>query len=152
LDLCDATGETGLPPEQLGPGAVVLRGFAATEAGFEGFVPDACLINRQEPGARLSLHQDRNERDFAQAIVSVSPGIPAVFLFGGRQRADRATPVPLTHGDPVVWGGPGRRRHCVLLLEAAHNALVGGHRINLAFRKAGSLRVLPCGAIWYGLV
>jgi alkylated DNA repair protein (DNA oxidative demethylase) len=110
---------------------------AAAHAGFEGFVPDACLINRYEPGARLTLHQDKNERDFGKPIVSVSLGIPAIFLFGGLSRADRAARVPLEHGDVVVWGGPARMRyHGVKPLKAGHHPLVGDHRINLTFRKA----------------
>ena len=110
---------------------------AAAQAGFPGFVPDACLINRYEPGARLSLHQDRNERDFGAPIVSVSLGIPAVFLFGGSKRTDRTFRVPLAHGDVVVWGGPARLRyHGVLPLREGHHPLVGGHRINLTLRKA----------------
>jgi DNA oxidative demethylase len=110
---------------------------AATEAGFDGFVPDACLINRYEPGAKLSLHQDRNERDYDAPIVSVSLGLPAVFLFGGQSRADKPARVPLSHGDVVVWGGPARLRyHGVLPLEEGHHSLMGGHRINLTFRKA----------------
>ncbi|MET0442177.1 MAG: DNA oxidative demethylase AlkB [Casimicrobiaceae bacterium] len=111
---------------------------AAAQAGFDGFLPDACLINRYEPGTRLSLHQDRNERDFSAPIVSVSLGIPVVFLFGGSNRVDRARRVQLAHGDVVVWGGPARLRyHGVLPLKEGHHPLVGGHRINLTFRKAG---------------
>lgn len=111
---------------------------AAAQAGFDRFVPDACLVNRYEPGARLSLHQDKDERDFDAPIVSVSLGIPAVFLFGGFHRADKATRVPLTHGDVVVWGGPDRLRyHGVLPLKEGHHALLGGHRVNLTFRTAG---------------
>jgi alkylated DNA repair protein (DNA oxidative demethylase) len=110
---------------------------AAAAAGFHGFEPDACLINRYDPGARLSLHQDKNERDFGQPIVSVSLGIPAVFLFGGSQREDKPMRVPLEHGDVVVWGGPARLRyHGVSPLKEGHHALVGGRRINLTFRKA----------------
>jgi DNA oxidative demethylase len=111
---------------------------AATQAGFGRFVPDACLINRYAPGTRLSLHQDRNERDFGEPIVSVSLGIPAVFLFGGTARTDKTRRLPLAHGDVVVWGGPARLRyHGVLPLKEGHHPLVGGHRINLTFRKAG---------------
>ena len=110
---------------------------AAARAGFDGFVPDACLINRYEPGTRLSLHQDRNERDYTAPIVSVSLGIPAVFLFGGLHRADKASRVPLAHGDVVVWGGPARLRyHGVLPLKEGRHAMVGTHRINLTLRKA----------------
>lgn len=111
---------------------------AAARSGFSGFVPDACLINRYEPGTRLTLHQDRNERDFDQPIVSVSLGIPAVFLFGGMQRTDRALRVPLAHGDVVVWGGPARLRyHGVLPLKPNHHEALGECRINLTFRRAG---------------
>jgi DNA oxidative demethylase len=115
-----------------------LAGTAAARAGFSGFVPDACLVNRYEPGTRLTLHQDRNERDFSQPIVSVSLGIPAVFLFGGMQRTDRALRVPLAHGDVVVWGGPARLRyHGVLPLKPNHHEALGECRINLTFRRAG---------------
>jgi len=114
-----------------------LAAQAAARAGFDGFAPDACLINRYEPGARLSLHQDKNERDFSAPIVSVSLGLPAVFLLGGLRRADTPRRVPLAHGDVVVWGGPARLRyHGVLPLEAGHHLLMGGHRINLTFRRA----------------
>jgi len=114
-----------------------LAGDAAERAGYAGFTPDACLVNRFAPGARLTLHQDKNERDFNQPIVSVSLGIPAVFLFGGLRRSDRATHVPLHHGDVVVWGGPDRMRyHGVMPLKAGHHPLLGDFRINLTFRKA----------------
>lgn len=115
-----------------------LAASAAAQAGFAGFAPDACLINRYEPGTRLSLHQDRDERDFGQPIVSVSLGIPAVFLFGGEQRSDPAMRVPLAHGDVVVWGGPARlRHHGVLPLKPDHHEALGECRINLTFRRAG---------------
>jgi alkylated DNA repair protein (DNA oxidative demethylase) len=115
-----------------------LAARAALRAGFPGFAPDACLINRYEPGTRLTLHQDRNERDFAQPIVSVSLGIPAVFLFGGMQRTDRAMRVPLVHGDVVVWGGAARlRHHGVLPLKPNCHETLGECRINLTFRHAG---------------
>ncbi len=111
---------------------------AAARAGFDGFVPDACLINRYEPGARLSLHQDRNERDLTAPIVSVALGLPAVFLFGGLRRADKPSRVPLGHGDVVVWGGPARLRyHGVLPLKDGAHPLLGRQRINLTLRKAG---------------
>jgi alkylated DNA repair protein (DNA oxidative demethylase) len=110
---------------------------AAARAGFEEFVPDACLVNRYEPGARLTLHQDKNERDFSAPIVSVSLGIPAVFLFGGGKRSDRQKRVALAHGDVVVWGGPARLRyHGVAPLADNHHPLVGRQRFNLTFRRA----------------
>jgi alkylated DNA repair protein (DNA oxidative demethylase) len=114
-----------------------LAAQAAARAGFDGFAPDACLVNRYEPGTRLSLHQDKNERDFTAPIVSVSLGLPAVFLFGGLHRAETPRRVPLAHGDVVVWGGPARLRyHGVMPLETGQHPLMGGHRINLTFRKA----------------
>jgi alkylated DNA repair protein (DNA oxidative demethylase) len=110
---------------------------AAARAGFAGFVPDACLVNRYAPGARLSLHQDKNERDFSAPIVSLSLGLPAVFLFGGSQRSDKAARVPLVHGDVAVWGGPARLRyHGVLPLKPGTHPLTDEHRINLTFRTA----------------
>jgi len=111
---------------------------AAAAAGFAGFEPDACLVNRYEPGARLSMHQDRNERDFSAPIVSVSLGLPAVFLFGGAERQDRPRRVRLESGDVVVWGGPTRLAfHGVAPLADGDHPLTGRHRINLTFRKAG---------------
>jgi DNA oxidative demethylase len=110
---------------------------AADRAGFRGFTPDACLINRYDPCSRLTLHQDRNERDFDAPIVSVSLGLPATFLFGGARRADRAVRVPLDHGDVVVWGGPSRLAfHGVAQMADGLHPLVGRRRINLTFRKA----------------
>jgi DNA oxidative demethylase len=110
---------------------------AAAAAGFPAFSPDACLINQYEPGSRLSLHQDKDERDYGAPIVSVSLGLPAVFLFGGDLRTDRTKRVPLAHGDVVVWGGPARLRyHGVFPLKDGEHPLVGRRRINLTFRKA----------------
>lgn len=117
---------------------IVLARAAAQAAGYGGFVPDACLINRYAPGTRLSLHQDRDERDMGAPIVSVSLGLPAVFLFGGPRRADKALRLPLMHGDVVVWGGPSRlHHHGVLPVAPGDHPLTGACRINLTFRKAG---------------
>ncbi len=111
---------------------------AAATAGFPGFEPDACLVNRYAPTARMTLHQDRNERDLGAPIVSVSLGLPAVFLFGGDTREARPTRVPLAHGDVVVWGGASRLRyHGILPLTAGHHPQIGPWRINLTFRRAG---------------
>ena len=110
---------------------------AADAAGFEHFAPDACLINRYEPGARLSLHQDRNERDFNEPIVSVSVGVPATFLWGGTTRAARPRRVRLEHGDVVVWGSAARLNfHGIDPLRADVHALTGNVRFNLTFRRA----------------
>ena len=114
-----------------------LAAAAAERAGFAGFSPDACLVNRYEPGARLTLHQDKDERDYGAPIVSVSLGLPAVFLFGGDRRADRTLSVRLVHGDVVVWGGPARLRyHGVRPLADGLHPLLGRCRINLTVRKA----------------
>jgi alkylated DNA repair protein (DNA oxidative demethylase) len=110
---------------------------AAEAAGYRGFVPDACLVNRYLPGARLSLHQDRNERDYAAPIVSVSLGLPATFLFGGLRRNERPRRFRLEHGDVVVWGGPTRLAfHGVEPLDDGSHAVTGPCRYNLTFRKA----------------
>ena len=111
---------------------------AAALGGFQGFDPDACLLNRYEPGARLTLHQDRNERDLRHPIVSVSLGLPAVFLFGGTRRADKTLHVPLAHGDVVVWGGAARLHyHGVLPLAQGQHPLTDCQRFNLTLRHAG---------------
>ena len=110
---------------------------AASVAGFKGFAPDACLINRYEPGTRLTLHQDRDEQDFAAPIVSVSLGLPATFLWGSAARAVRPRRVRLDHGDVVVWGGPARLNfHGIDTLREGHHALTGSARFNLTFRRA----------------
>ena len=110
---------------------------AATAGGFPGFTPDACLVNRYEPGAKLSLHQDRDEEDFDAPIVSMSLGLPATFQFGGLKRTDPKQRVPLTHGDVVVWGGPSRLAyHGILTLKKSEHPVLGAVRINLTFRKA----------------
>ncbi len=110
---------------------------AAERAGFPAFTPDACLINRYAPGARLSLHQDNDERDFGAPIVSVSLGLPATFLWGGLSRSDRTQRVRLVHGDVVAWGGPARMAfHGVDTLRDGGHPLTGAARYNLTFRRA----------------
>ena len=109
---------------------------AAARAGHADFTPDACLVNRYEPGARLSLHQDRDEKDLRAPIVSVSLGLPAVFLWGGHERGDPSRKLALYHGDVVVWGGPSRLRfHGVQPLKDGEHPFGGALRINLTFRK-----------------
>ena len=111
---------------------------AAAAAGFEKFVPDACLINRYAPGAKMSLHQDKNERDFSAPIVSVSLGLPATFMFGGNLRSDPVKHLDLLHGDVLVWGGESRLRfHGVMPVASGQHPLCGQQRINLTFRLAG---------------
>lgn len=111
---------------------------AAAAAGFEKFFPDACLINRYAPGAKMSLHQDKNERDFTAPIVSVSLGLPATFMFGGNSRSDPVTHLDLLHGDVLVWGGASRLRfHGVMPIATGQHPLCGMQRINLTFRLAG---------------
>lgn len=120
-------------------GWLALAQSAAAEAGFAGFTPDACLVNRYVPGVRMSLHQDRNEADLSAPVVSVSLGMSSVFLWGGHARGDRALRVALHHGDVVVWGGVDRLRfHGVMPLPDAPHPTWGRQRINLTFRKAGA--------------
>ena len=130
-------------PEAERPWPAMPRSFlelaerAADRGGFPNFMPDACLINRYEPGAKMSLHQDKDEQDFGAPIVSVSLGLPAVFLFGGLKRGDRPRRFRLQHGDVVVWGGPARLKfHGVAPLADGEHPLMGRQRINLTFRKA----------------
>ena len=110
---------------------------AADRAGFGGFAPDACLVNRYQPSARMSLHQDKDENDFTAPIVSVSLGLPATFLFGGLKRSDKPRRFRLEHSDVIVWGGPARLAfHGVAPLADGEHSLLGRRRINLTFRKA----------------
>ncbi len=126
-----------------------LAGAGASAAGFADFAPDACLINRYLPGARMTLHQDRDEKRGAAPIVSVSLGIPAVFLFGGSKRSDRARRYPVFHGDVVVWGGVDRWRfHGVLPVAGASHPLVGEQRLNLTFRVTGRHDHVPPDDRW----
>jgi len=129
--------ETGEPWPAMPPLFLKLAEEAAAKAGFAGFVPDACLINRYEPGAKLSLHQDRNERSFEAPIVSFSLGLPAKFLFGGLERSERPRRVRLESGDVVVWGGAARLAyHGVDTLAEGEHPLTGRCRLNLTFRCA----------------
>ncbi|TWC71486.1 DNA oxidative demethylase AlkB [Herbaspirillum sp. SJZ099] len=119
------------------PAFAQLAASAAQEAGFADFAPDACLVNRYEPGARMSLHQDKNELDMAQPIVSLSLGLPATFLFGGMERSERPRRMRLDSGDVVVWGGPARLLfHGVDPLAEGEHPLTGRCRYNLTFRRA----------------
>lgn len=130
--------DTGRPWPPMPEAFARLATEAAAAAGFAHFEPDACLVNRYTPGARLSLHQDRNERDYGAPIVSVSLGMRATFLFGGRARTDPTAKVPLEHGDVMVWGGVDRLRyHGVMPLKDEPHPLLDSQRINFTFRKAG---------------
>ena len=132
---CDPA--SGRPWPAMPPVVRALAVAAAEEAGFPGFAPDACLVNRYEPGARLSLHQDKDEADDAAPVVSLSLGLPATFQFGGLRRADKARRIALGHGDVVVWGGPSRLAyHGVLALADGEHPAVGRRRLNLTIRKA----------------
>jgi DNA oxidative demethylase len=129
--------ESGKPWPAMPASFLDLAVAAAKEAGYPNFVPDACLINRYEPGARLSLHQDKNERNFANPIVSVSLGLPATFQFGGQRRNDPVRKFALRHGDVAVWGGPSRLcYHGVPELKEGEHGTVGRMRLNLTFRGA----------------
>jgi alkylated DNA repair protein (DNA oxidative demethylase) len=128
--------ETGQPWPAMPPLLRDLAERASNRAGFAGFAPDVCLINRYVPGARMSLHQDKDELDFSAPIVSVSLGLPAIFLFGGQKRSDKPKRFRLGHGDVAVWGGPARLFfHGVAPLADGEHPLMGRQRINLTFRK-----------------
>ena len=128
---------TGRPWPAMPESFLALAVAAATEAGYPAFRPDACLINRYTPGARLSLHQDKNERDYANPIVSVSLGLPAVFQFGGLNRSDPVAKYALRHGDVAVWGGPSRLfYHGIAVLKPGDHPKTGPIRLNLTFRGA----------------
>jgi len=128
--------ETGQAWPAMPPLLRELAGRAAGRAGFAGFAPDVCLINRYVPGARMSLHQDKDELDFTAPIVSVSLGLPAIFLFGGLKRSDKPRRFRLEHGDVAVWGGPSRLFfHGVAPLADGEHPLTGRQRLNLTFRK-----------------
>ncbi|MCJ7799600.1 MAG: DNA oxidative demethylase AlkB [Polaromonas sp.] len=128
---------TGQPWPAMPDGFLAIAEQAAAEAGFEGFRPDACLINRYAPGARMALHQDRDESDLSAPIVSVSLGLAAVFLFGGLLRSAPPARLRLLHGDVAVWGGPSRLAfHGVAPLADGDHPRLGRQRINLTFRRA----------------
>jgi len=128
--------DTGRPWPPLPAVFQHLAAAAAAETGFPGYDPDACLINHYQPGSKLSLHVDKDERDPIAPIVSVSLGIPAVFLWGGAKRGDRPRRIGLENGDVVVWGGPARfTYHGVAPLRESEHPLTGNCRINLTFRK-----------------
>lgn len=128
---------TGNPWPAMPDAFMALARRAAAELGFDDFVPDACLVNRYAPGAKLSMHQDRNERRDTQPIVSVSLGVPAMFRFGGQGRDVKPLDVPLFHGDVVVWGGPSRMNyHGIAPLKEASHPLTERYRFNLTFRTA----------------
>ena len=129
---------TGQPWPDMPQAWRALAAEAAMQAGYKNFNPDACLVNQYQPGAKMGLHQDRDEQDFSQPIVSVSLGLPAVFLFGGPKRSDKAQRVRLTDGDAVVWGGPTRLAfHGIAPLAGGDHPVWGARRINLTFRCAG---------------
>ncbi len=133
---------TGLPWQPMPATFLALASLAAAQAGYANFVPDACLINQYQPATRMSLHQDKDEQDFSQPIVSVSLGVPATFLFGGAKRSDKTRKILLQHGDVIVWGGRTRLNyHGVMPLQVTttqtnDHATFGACRINLTFRKA----------------
>ena len=139
-----ALDPTNNQPWQTMPASfLALAKQAADAAGFANFVPDACLINQYKTGARMALHQDKDEQDFSQPIVSVSLGVSATFLFGGIKRSDKPMKISLHHGDVVVWGGQSRLNYHGIMPLKATNIQTNGHeafgayRYNLTFRKAG---------------
>lgn len=134
-EVCDP--QTNRPWPEMPQVFLDLASRAAQRGGFQNFDPDTCLINRYLPGAKMGLHQDKDEQDFSQPIVSVSLGLPATFQLGGLERTDKPRKIVLRHGDVVVWGGPSRLLyHGILTLKSGQHPLTGECRINLTFRKA----------------
>ncbi len=132
-----ADPESAKPWPAMPPSFRALAAQAAAQAGFDGFAPDACLVNRYQPGARMSLHQDKDELDLGAPIVSVSLGLPAIFMFGGLKRSDKPRRFRLEHADIAVWGGPSRLFfHGVAPLADGEHAVLGRQRVNLTFRRA----------------
>ncbi|MBN9046519.1 MAG: DNA oxidative demethylase AlkB [Rhizobiales bacterium] len=132
-----ADPDTGRPWPPMPDILRTLAETAAREAGYPAFSPDSCLVNRYEPGAKMALHQDKDERDFSNPIVSVSLGLPATFQFGGAKRGDPVARHVLRHGDVVVWGGPSRLfYHGILALKEGMHERLGRVRLNLTFRKS----------------
>lgn len=110
---------------------------AAKAAGYSGFEPDACLINQYAVGSQMTAHQDCNELDFSQPIVSVSLGISARFFVQGPERRGKSIPVDVKDGDVIVWGGPSRLFfHGVRPLKPDTHVRYGPFRYNLTFRRA----------------
>jgi DNA oxidative demethylase len=129
--------ETNRPWPAMPPLFARLALRAAESSGYKNFHPDSCLINYYEPGSKMSLHQDKNEQDYSQPIVSVSLGLPATFLFGGMERSSPTRKIRLEHGDVVVWGGKSRMvYHGINTLKPGDHPEVGSIRINLTFRKS----------------
>jgi DNA oxidative demethylase len=131
---------TGLPWPAIHPSLMTLAAQVASDAGYAGFVPDVCLINRYDVGSGMGAHRDEDEQDFGAPIVSISLGLPARFFFGGLERGGPTMAVPLAHGDVLVWGGPDRLRyHGVRPLKPGRHPLTDSFRFNLTFRKALSM-------------
>lgn len=130
--------KSGKPWPPMPASFLALAESAAREAGYPGFIADACLVNRYAPGTRVTAHQDKNERDMARPIVSVSLGLPAVFQFGGLQRTGKMQRLPLVHGDVAVWGGESRMAyHAILPVKEGVHPATGAARVNLTMRMAG---------------
>ncbi len=111
---------------------------AATKAAsFAEFMPDACLLNKYQADAKMGLHNDNDEHDLTAPIVSVSLGLDAVFLFGGKTRQSPTRKYLLSHGDVVVFGGQSRLNfHGISLIKPTYiSDDLTDHRLNLTFRK-----------------
>jgi len=129
---------TGVPWPKMPRGFLDAVALAVRDTPWPAFTPDACLINFYEPGAKMGLHQDRDEKDFAHPIVTVCLGDDADFLVGGPKRADKTVPVVVGSGDVMIMGGAGRLYfHAIRKIYPGTGPLpdVRG-RYSLTFRKA----------------
>jgi len=133
----DRDPESGRPWPPMPPAFLSLASHAAAMAGFPGFEPDCCLVNRYAIGSQMGAHRDYDELDMRHAIVSVSIGLPAVFVWYGARRKGPAIPVLVEDGDVVVFGGAARAGyHGVRRLAARPEAACDAVRYNLTFRRA----------------
>ena len=132
--------ETGRPWPAIPPLAL----GAWEELGRYPHPPEACLVNVYGPGARMGLHQDRDEEDFAAPVVSLSLGCSCVFRFGGNTRGGKTQSLELASGDALVLGGAARLAyHGVARVIPGSSALLDGQRINLTLRRVTKPREAP---------
>lgn len=114
---------------------VSLAQDAAKAAGYAGFTPNACLLNRYQNDSHMGLHQDRDEGDTTHPIVSLSLGRTGLFMWGGQNRRDKIRTIALEHGDVLVWGGPARLHyHGIKGLGPNPHPLTEQTRYNITFR------------------
>lgn len=131
---CDP--ESGRPWPTMPAAFAALARRAATRAGFPGFEPDCCLVNRYAIRAQMGTHRDFDELDLRHPIVSVSIGLPATFLWYGAARKGPPRRVEVTDGDVLVWGGAARAGYHGVRRLTGRGEAPDGLRYNLTLRRA----------------